>query len=215
MLIGNPNKCLGFFIHLRIKNKKMKTFSVFLLFSLISFLTFSQEEDTEPATIEGQFDKIFRTSTSYQTYKVISRDMYLDLKENVLDSIKKSKKALSEKENLLKSELKNIIQLNDTLSKIKIELENALQNENSISLFGAPLNKTSYNLILWTIIIGLTFGLGFFIFKFLNSNVLTKEAQESLLIVEQEFDAHRKKSIEREQKLRRQLQDEINKHRNA
>ena len=32
---------------------------------------------------------------------------------------------------------------------------------------------------------------------------------------QEEFEAYRKKAIEREQKLRRQLQDEINKHRNS
>jgi hypothetical protein len=55
----------------------------------------------------------------------------------------------------------------------------------------------------------------YFIFKFSSSNVLTKEAQNSLLDVEQEFEQHRKKSLEREQKLRRQLQDEVNKLRSS
>ena len=45
--------------------------------------------------------------------------------------------------------------------------------------------------------------------------MIAKQAQDSLLIVEEEFEIHRKNSIEREQKLRRQLQDEINKHRNS
>ena len=44
--------------------------------------------------------------------------------------------------------------------------------------------------------------------------MLTKQAQENLITVEEEFEAHRKKALEREQKLRRQLQDEVNKHRN-
>ena len=55
----------------------------------------------------------------------------------------------------------------------------------------------------------------FFIFKFFKNNVITKEAKNNLIDVEQELDAHRKKSLEREQKLRRQLQDEINKQRNG
>jgi hypothetical protein len=55
----------------------------------------------------------------------------------------------------------------------------------------------------------------YFIFKFSKSNILTKEAQNNLLDIEQEFEEYRKKSIEREQKLRRQLQDEINKLRSS
>lgn len=194
----------------------MKLFLTTLSLVLTIQLTFSQEnENLEPKTIEGQFDKIFRISTSFQTYKVIDREKYIELKENVLDSLKKSKKALYEKEKLLKSELENISLLNDSLTKTKLDLESVKLKENSISFFGGQLNKTSYNLILWTIIIGLASSLGFFVYKFSKSNILTKEAHESLISVEEEFNTFRKKSIEREQKLRRQLQDEINKHRNT
>jgi septal ring factor EnvC (AmiA/AmiB activator) len=82
-------------------------------------------------------------------------------------------------------------------------------------LFGAQLNKVTYNIIIWFIIVALAFCLSFFVFKFSRSNVLTTQAQENLTDVEQEFDDHKKKSIEREQKVRRQLLDEINKHRNT
>jgi uncharacterized protein HemX len=193
----------------------MKYKLLLFLFLTISFVAFTQETIEEDNSIKGQFETIYRISTTYQTYKVIDRDKYENLKSNVLDSLKNSKKLISEKESLLKTERENVEQLNTSLKKTKLELETALQKENSVSLFGTHLNKTTYNLILWTIIILLAVGLGFFVFKFSKSNILTNDAQSNLLDVEQEFDSHRKKSIEREQKLRRQLQDEINKHRNA
>ena len=83
----------------------------------------------------------------------------------------------------------------------------------NISLFGLLLNKTTYNSILWSLIGVLLISLLFFIYKFKNSSVLTNEAKESLVDVEQEFEQYRKKTLEKEQKLRRQLQDEINKQR--
>lgn len=199
----------------------MKFKIIFILIFITSLSSFSQEDVKEDNTIKGQFDKIYRTSTTYKPlgtakkYKVVDLIKYQKLKSNILDSIKKSKKLISEKESLLKSERDNIQKLNTSLNKTKLDLDNALQKENSISLFGMHLNKTTYNLILWFIIITLALCLSFFVFKFSKSNILTKEAQGSLNDVEQEFDDHRKKSIEREQKLRRQLQDEINKHRNA
>ncbi|WP_159948615.1 hypothetical protein [Polaribacter septentrionalilitoris] len=197
---------------------KFYTTTIFLLF--IS-LTFAQETTEESNSIESQFDKIFRTSTTYKPkdtpkrYKVIDIQKYISLKENVLDSLKSSIKIISEKENLLKTERDNISKTKDLLSKTKSDLDIALQKENSISLFGIHLSKSSYNLILWSIIILMLTGLFYFIFKYTRSNVLTKEAQDNLLDVEQQFEQHRKKSLEREQKLRRQLQDEINKQRNS
>jgi hypothetical protein len=186
---------------------------------LLSNSIFSQTEITEPITepktIEGQFDKMFRISSTYQTYKVIDKDGFILLKNNVLDSIKKTKKNLAELENLLKDERETIAYLNESMTKMQLELDNALSKEDTISFFGIPLSKFTYSLLLWTIIIGLGSGLGFFVFKFFRSNVLTKQAQENLITVEEEFEIYRKKAIEREQKLRRQLQDEMNKHRNS
>jgi hypothetical protein len=196
-------------------------FKLIILFTFISLVSFSQETEQEDKTIEGQFDKIFRTSTTYKPlgtpkkYKVIDLNKYQILKSNVLDSLKKSEKLISEKEDLLKSERENIKKLNTALSSTKLDLATALKKENSISLFGVQLNKTTYNLILWVIITALGVFLGLFVFKFTKSNILTKEAQDNLYDVERDFEDHRKKSLEREQKLRRQLQDEINKTRTS
>jgi hypothetical protein len=186
---------------------------VFLLISSLSSL--SQETVQEDNSMKGQFDKIYRISTTYQTYKVIGKDRFQKLKENVLDSLIKSKKTISEKESLLRTERANIQKLNTDLTKTKLDLDTALQKENSISLLGIQLNKVTYNLILWFIIISLGLALSFFVFKFSRSNILTNKAQDNLKDVEQEFESHKKKAIEREQKLRRQLQDEINKQRNS
>jgi hypothetical protein len=199
----------------------MKFKMLFILFIINAFSSFSQEVRAEDYSIKGQFDKVYRTSTTFRPpgpgtkYKVIDIVKFQKIKENVLDSLKNSKKIISEKENLLNTERENIQKLNTSFNKTKLDLTVALQKENSISLFGAQLNKITYNIILWFIITALTLCLIFFVFKFSKSNVLTKKAQENLNYVEEEFDNHKKKSIEREQKLRRQLQDEINKHRNA
>ncbi|MGJ8745328.1 hypothetical protein [Polaribacter sp.] len=193
----------------------MKSFLIILVL-LTTSLTFSQETITEDNnSIETQFDNIYRTSTTYQVYKVISKDRYQRLKLNVLDSLKSSKKIISEKEGLLKIERDNIEKTKNTLSKTQLDLEVSNKKENSISLFGMQLSKVTYNLTLWSIIIVLLLALSYFVFKFFRSNILTKEAQDNLLDVEQELEQLRKKSLEREQKLRRQLQDEINKQRNS
>jgi len=191
--------------------------SSFLAFFYIigSFCLYAQQRTTEESTLENQFDKIYRTSSSYQTYKVISKLRYQRLKNNVLDSLSVIEKALAEKESLLKIKDDNIKILNKKISNTTQELASSIEKENSISLFGLVLNKTTYNSILWFIILTLLVGLLFFMYKFSNSNVLTKEAKHNLAYIEEELKLNRKKSLEKEQKLRRQLQDEINKQRNV
>ncbi|WP_298782337.1 hypothetical protein [uncultured Polaribacter sp.] len=186
-----------------------------LIFIFTSLISLSQENEKESNSIKDQFEKIYRTSSSYQKYKVISKDRFTILKLNVLDSLKISKNIILKKENLLKKERESIVKIQTQLSNTKTDLDTATQKENSISLFGYQLNKTTYNLILLSLIIVLILFLVYFIYKYAKSNVLTKEAKENLEDVNYEFEKHKKKAIEREQKLRRQLQDEINKQRNV
>lgn len=193
----------------------MKLHLLALIALLLSSVSFSQEtplDDTN--SIENQFEEIYKKSSTYQIYKVISKDKYQRLKLNTLDSLKDLKETIAQKESLLLKEKSNIEETKKLLDKAEIDLNTSLKKENSIYIFGSQLSKTAYNLILWGIIVSLLLGLSYFIFKFFRSNILTKEAQNNLLDVEQEFEQHRKKTLVREQKLRRKLQDEINKQRN-
>jgi len=193
----------------------MKSFFLVLLIITSNFSITAQQKVTEENTLENQFDKIYRISTSYQTYKVINKLGYQKLKNNVIDSINIIKELLSEKESLLKSKDENIKRLNTKIKKTQLNLDASITKENSIFLFGLELKKTTYNIILWTLIIALITGVGFLAYKFSNSNILTKEAENNLAEIEEELKHYRKKSTEKEQKLRRQLQDEINKQRNS
>jgi len=197
----------------------MKFILVLLVSISLSISSQEVEQIQEDTSINGQFDKIYRTSTTYKPagtnkkYKVINLLNYQQLKANVLDSLKKLEKEISKQESLLNSEREQTQKTNQLLTKTQSDLVASNKKENSISLFGIQLSKMNYNLLLWSIIIIALLLLFYFIFKFFRSNSLTKEAQNNLVDVEQEFEQHRKKSLEREQKLRRELQDEINKSR--
>ena len=194
----------------------MKLRLLTLIALLLSSVAFTQEttlEDTN--SIENQFEELYKKSSTYQIYKVISKDKYQRLKLNILDSLKNLKKIIAHEQSLLLLEKTNIKETKTLLAKAEIDLNIALKKENSIDVLGVQLSKTAYNMLLWGIIVLLLSGLSYYIFKFFRSNILTKEAQNNLMDVEKEFEQHRKKTLVREQKLRRKLQDEINKQRNS
>ncbi len=212
---------MGFFITFILlitpnKTKNMKLRVLTLIILLLSSVSFTQEttiEDTN--SIENQFEELYKKSSTYQIYKVISKDKYQRLKLNILDSLKNLKKIIAHEQSLLLLEKTNIKETKTLLAKAEIDLNIALKKENSIDVLGVQLSKTAYNMLLWGIIVLLLSGLSYYIFKFFRSNILTKEAQNNLMDVEKEFEQHRKKTLVREQKLRRKLQDEINKQRNS
>lgn len=169
--------------------------------------------DSLPPTVKNQFIKVFRKSSNYQDYKVIKRSSFLKLQKNVLDSVHKIKKDVLLKQETINKQQAEITALNEKITTLNGNLSASINKENAISLLGISMNKTSYNALLWSVIVGLLVGLLWFIYKFKNSNVLTRTAENNLKEIEEEFEQHRKKSIEKEQKLRRKLQDEINKQR--
>jgi len=184
-----------------------------LSFSFIfSISIFSQNIDQQNLSISSQFDYLYKKSSNYQQYKVINKQRFLQLKKQVVDSLHKNIKEI----NLLKQEVtanKQVTEkLNNTILTLQQELDKVKKNKNSISFFGILLSKTSYNFILWGIILSLLVASLYFFYRYKNSHVFTKEAKENLKEVEKEFEEYRKKSIVREQKLRRELLDEINKH---
>ncbi len=191
----------------------MKSLYPLLIIFFMSISVSSQETAKDTLTLPEQFDKIYRTSSSYQEYKVIRKTRYQKLKANVSDSLNTLKKELESKKQLISSQkdsLQNIKKINTIL---ETDLKLLISEKNSIHFLGIQFSKSTYNMIVWILIGILIITLLYFIYQFKNSFVITSKAKNDLEDVEQEFAIHKKKSLEKEQKLRRQLQDEINKQR--
>lgn len=186
-----------------------------LSFVLITNIVFAQDkkDEMESNSIEMKFEELYKKSSSYQKYKVIDKIAYSELKQNVLISLKNLEDAIdNEKKNVTKLNHEST-KLNNEIKSLKEKLDTSIAQENKISFLGIDLNKINYNIITWSIISILITSLMFFIYKYKDSSSITKKTQITFDEIEQEFALHKKKSIEKEQQLRRKLQDEINKQR--
>ncbi|WP_299365818.1 tRNA (guanine-N1)-methyltransferase [Winogradskyella sp.] len=171
----------------------------------------------DSGSIDNQFEYVFRKSgnfkgTNGQPYEAVKLAWLLKLKSNVLDSLKTTYKNLEDSKTLVEGQAKEISTLKTKLVDTQTTLDQTNTEKNNMTLLGMQTSKTNYNVIMWTIIAVLFALLLLFIFKFKNSNALTKGAKLKLEEVETEFEEHRRVALEREQKVRRQLQDEINKN---
>ena len=195
---------------------KFNKLAIVLLFLLSISLSFAQVQPEEKlslnkSTINNQFEYVITKSNRYQEYKVVKKTWLYALKAHTLDSLKAVKKQLSDTKLLVDNQDKEIQVLKTNLTDTNSTLNQTNLEKDSMSLFGMLMSKTSYNVLMWSIIAGLLAFLLLFIYKFKNSNAVTKDAQFSLAETEEEFDEHRKRALEREQKVMRRLQDEINK----
>jgi len=200
---------------------QLKFLTLIFLISFSSLNTYaqnnqqpSQEEEKlslNSGSIDNQFEFIIRRSNRYQDYKVVKTNWLYTLKSHVLDSLKAVQDDLDSTNLVVSEQQKEIDDLKTNLSTTQTSLDATNKEKDSMALFGMQMSKSGYNMLMWIIIAGLLALLVLFIYKFKNSNSVTKQAKNALAEIEEEFEEHRKVALEREQKVRRQLQDEINK----
>lgn len=188
---------------------------IILIFTLLFSLTIiSAQESTAVVnnTIEAQFDQTIKEAGKYQDYKVVKLVKLNQLKSATVKEIDGLNGTIDELESTitgLESKMANLTeQLNETQLKVD-ELNNA---KDSVSLFGISLDKLTYNLILWSIIGALLLFMIIFIFKYKNANEVTRTAKSNLQLVEDELEVYKRRSMEKEQQLSRQLMDERKKN---
>lgn len=198
--------------------KKFITVLSFTFFLFISSAVLGQESERvgpkpslDNGTIESQFDYLYRKSSSYQEYKVVKKTFYQKIKGNVLDSMSALKKDLIDTKKLVEVQGEEIKRLKSDLLTTNDNLTAVTKEKDNIKFLGIPMTKGSYNSLLWTIIFSLVALLLFFIFRFKSSNTITVQSKNLLSDTEKEFEAYKAKALEREQKVRRELQDELNK----
>lgn len=162
--------------------------------------------------IKEQFEFILKNSNKYQNYKVVKRAWIEKLQKNVADSINAVQKELSTEVAKVATQQAEIEKLKTDLATVNQKIEDLNTEKDSISLLGLQLSKGSYQSLMWGIIAVLTVLWLFFTYRFKASNTITKAANAKLAETEHEFEEHRKRALEREQQVRRKLQDEINKN---
>ena len=200
----------------------MKTLIIFCIGILLSFVTLHAQDqqnqnNTDDTSIQGQFETLIRKSTNYRQngkrYEVVRLLELNALQKNVLDSLKTANSSITTLKATIAENETAIGSLNTKLDETTNKLEKITEEKDSMPFFGSLVSKSTYKLIAWSIIIGLLIFLALFVFKFRNSNMLTQQAKTALSDLEEEYEQHRRRALEREQKISRELHDERNKNR--
>lgn len=184
--------------------------ALFIGFSLTSF---SQNEENK--NLDQQFKELIESSNSYQAYKVIKHSKLKILQKDIRDSINVLEKTISNSQLLIADQKAKIDSSLQVIEGLNTKLAETQKQVDNINILGISTNKSSYSTIMWTIVILLVITVLTLFFIYKKGNRKTKEAKAKFLETEQELEGLRKRSLEREQKIRRELQDEINKNRST
>ena len=191
----------------------MKSLYLFIFCLLMSLDTFSQKTTNDTLSLSKQFEQAYRRSSSYKEFKVIRKSTFQNLKKNTLDSIKiidEKLKIENQKNTRLEQEINSVAKIR---LEQDLELSEAILEKNTIYFVGLKLRKNTFKIIIWSIFLILIILICYFAYKLKDGIKITSQAKKELTSVEEEFNSYKKKSLVRDQKMRRQLQDEINKQR--
>lgn len=168
-----------------------------------------------PKTIEEQLTEIIDKSGNYRNagkvYEVVEKYKLNQLQTNIKKRVADLQQEIASRNGEIETQKAEIASLTEKLGSTENTLLATNKEKDSMNFFGAQMSKGSYQTMMWGIVGALLLGLVLFIYKFKSSNTITREARHKLDEVETEFEDYRKKALEKEQKLGRQLQDERNK----
>jgi preprotein translocase subunit SecF len=186
--------------------------SVFLFVSIISFAqpqpTLQQKLQSN-LPIQSQFQVLLNQSRNQDAdFKIIRKSNIDIIQRNVADSITKYTKEIATLKSSSSSSVQQVQSLKDSVQTLSQSLKVEQGKTDSISFLGIDFGKSSYHTLVWSIIIVLALALFIILVSFRKAKVNAVEHQKTAEEVQNEYQAHKKKALEMEQKLKRQLLDE-------
>lgn len=190
---------------------KKSALFVFFLFSGVSFAlaqdTTATQNSLRSGTITSQFEYIYRVSNGFQEYEVVKKSNLEQLKANVLDSIRTLTQEVSTLKTQMGSMDDSVILVKELLSAETEQKNEAIAARDNFSFLGMGIQKTVYSSLMWFLVAILSGALAFFAVQYFRSFGRIKKAEKDFLEVREEFELHRKNTLDRERKLKRELID--------
>ncbi|NGM60616.1 hypothetical protein G5B30_01680 [Sphingobacterium sp. SGG-5] len=191
----------------------MSRFLFFLFFILCTFtsqgqLTLQQQLQAE-SDINTQFSTLLSQSKSQDAdFKLIRRSNVEIIRKNVNDSLHTYKKEIAELKAKTGNASGTISNLQDTITSLQQQLAEEKTKTQTIGFLGTDMDKGVYHTIVWAIICTLAIALFILAISFKKARVDAIEHQKTAEEVQNDFQTFKKKAMEKEQLLRRQLLDE-------
>lgn len=196
-----------------------RTFKKFALAWLLVFTNIltSQSQEMNATSSENHqklmssFVSLLEQSTNYKNFKVIDRSEISSFQSDLNGFISSVQNFTNQNKLQIQEKNNRISSLENELAELK-DLNTDLANQkNALTFLGISMNKTVYNIILWTLLLA-SAGLGAVLFlKFKRANEITESSKTILKDLEDEYECYRRACIEREMNLKRQLFNESKK----
>lgn len=167
------------------------------------------EKPITKQVVESQINHILTASQEYNDVKMVKKIALEELNLNVTTLLSKYESDLTALKTILEQK-KLIIDRLSEKAALNYSVSKGQNSSNETMLvFGMQMPKTIYHAIMWTLVLTLLIATVFSALRFKKANEISLKSKVMLAEIEEELENFKRNAIEREQKLRRQLQDEI------
>jgi hypothetical protein len=156
-------------------------------------------------SLAGQYQYVMSKTYHYQ------QPMIAALWKNINDTLKQTRKTLREVQAKLNTQTQSVNNLQNDVKTKDQSLNDANARRDEVSLLGLSLSKSTYNLVMWGLVIGMAAVLVIVILKTAGAGREAKYRTKLFDELSEEFQAYKVKANDKEKKLARELQTERNK----
>ena len=186
----------------------MKKYILTLSLAALSCASFAQNPTV---TLNQKWSQAIDKAETYQHYKVVKITDINETWKAVQDTIKGLKSQLKDERAVIVQQKEQIGSLEKQVKEVQAKLDEVTKGVENISFLGMEVNKYSYGNTLWTIIGVVLAGCAVLFFLFNNSNRITNQKIHEYESLFSDFEEYKKNALEKERKLKRDLQTQINK----
>lgn len=187
----------------------MKRYTVLFVLMLTIVFCSSAKKDINAWKSEKNLDQqyiVFKNNLNFWNGSYFLDESQLNqFYDAITDSIFVLEKTVQEKEsqiNSLQNELDSKI---IEVEEIQKQLNKSIKLENSIDVFGMNINKNVYSFSMYIFILGVLILAGFVFLMFKRSNTVTIRTKKDYNEIKEEFEVHKKNSLDRYTKMNMEL----------
>ena len=185
---------------------RLKT-TLLLLIICTSINVHAQKPGT---TLARQYQDVVMRSGSYQGFKEIRQDKLELFWKNISDTLARERALKNEANARIQGSAQSVEQSKIELDSVKKQLEESKASVNQVNLLGIPLEKSTYSLVMWSIVALLAAALAFAIYRSKSALGEARYRTDLYNDLSEEYQKHKVNSNEKEKKLARELQTERN-----
>lgn len=183
---------------------------------LLIVIAFTATANTHPSieandqNLKQRYDLLKAKTESYNDYKVIKESLLDAFWKLTLDSVHKTKADLREAKENIKSKEAEIAKLNLNITKKDEALAGILHDGTHITFLGIDFGKTFFITLTTVVTLSLIALCGLLFWRFRAEFVASRENKDLFEQLNKEFEDYKRKSLDKQIKLSRELQTERN-----